>query len=71
MRRWVLALDHGFDAAFGGQASPLKQLGAVAFLLLWLLAVSGIVLYALLETSAEGGYRSMQELAQAPYRTAP
>lgn len=67
MRRWVLALDHGFDAAFGAAANPLKQLGALAFLLLWLLAVSGIVLYVLLDTSVEGAYRSIDALSREPF----
>lgn len=68
MRRWATALEHRFDDAFTGAGNPLKQLGALGFLLLWLLAATGIVLYTLLETSAEGGYRSMQELADAPWR---
>jgi ferredoxin/coenzyme F420-reducing hydrogenase delta subunit len=67
MRRWVLALDHGFDAAFGAAANPLKQLGALAFLLLWLLAISGIVLYALLDTSVDGAYRSIDALSREPW----
>jgi ferredoxin/coenzyme F420-reducing hydrogenase delta subunit len=67
MRRWVTAPDHGFDGAFGAAANPLKQLGALALLLLWLLAASGIVLYALLETSAEGAYRSISALSRDPF----
>lgn len=67
MRRWVLALDHRFDAAFGAAANPLKQLGALAFLLLWLLALSGVVLYALLDTSAEGAYHSIEALSREPW----
>jgi ferredoxin/coenzyme F420-reducing hydrogenase delta subunit len=67
MRRWVLALDHGFDAAFGAAGNPLKQLGALAFLLLWLLAISGIVLYVLLDTSVEGAYRSIDALSREPF----
>src|SRR6187455_2440314 len=67
VRRWLRALDHAFDGAFGAAANPLKQLGALAFLLLWLLAVSGIVLYALLETSAEGAFRSISALSREPF----
>ncbi|HET8747959.1 MAG TPA: hydrogenase iron-sulfur subunit [Ramlibacter sp.] len=66
MRRWLRALDHGFDGAFGPAADPLKQLGAIGFLLLWLLAASGIVLYALLETSAAGAYDSISALSRTP-----
>ena len=67
MRRWVLALDHGFDAAFGAAGNPLKQLGALAFLLLWLLALTGVVLYVLLDTSVEGAYRSIDALSREPF----
>ncbi|WBY03184.1 hydrogenase iron-sulfur subunit [Ramlibacter tataouinensis] len=66
MRRWVTRLEHGFDAAFGAAGNPLKQLGALAFLLLWLLAASGVVLYIVLDTSAQGAYRSIEALAQLP-----
>lgn len=67
MRRWVNALEHGFDAAFGAAGNPLKQLGALAFLLLWLLAASGAILYILLDTSAEGAWRSIESLSQLPF----
>lgn len=70
MRSWLLALDHRFDAAFGPAANPLKQLGALAFLLLWLLALSGVILYVLLDTSVEGSYRSMEALSRTPLGSA-
>ena len=57
-------LEHGFDAAFGSAHNPLRQLGATAFLLFWLLAISGIYLYIVLDTSAEGAYRSIDPLAR-------
>jgi quinol-cytochrome oxidoreductase complex cytochrome b subunit/ferredoxin len=70
--RWTAAgiwrnLEHGFDSAFGGALNPLKHLGALAFLLFWLLAVTGIVLYAVLDTSAQGAYRSIDELSREPW----
>ena len=68
-QRWLTALDHRFDAAFGAPANPLKQLGALGFLLLWLLAISGIVLYVLLDTSAAGALRSIERLQDAPWRS--
>jgi ferredoxin/coenzyme F420-reducing hydrogenase delta subunit len=68
--RLLLALDHRFDAAFGAAANPLKQLGALAFWFMWLLAASGALLYALLDTSAHGAYRSMQALSQQPLGSA-
>ncbi len=57
-------VEHGFDAAFGSVLNPLRNLGAVAFLLFWLLAVSGIYLYAVLDTSASGAHASIDHLSR-------
>lgn len=57
-------VEHGFDAAFGSALNPLRHLGAIGFLLFWLLALSGIYLYAVLDTSAEGAYRSIDRLSR-------
>ncbi len=59
-------LEHGFDGAFAGALNPLKHLGALAFLLFWLLAATGIVLYIVLDTSAQGAYRSIESLSREP-----
>ena len=48
----------------GGAMNPLRHLGALAFLCFWLLATSGIYLYAVLDTSATGAYRSIDDLAR-------
>ena len=61
-----LQLEHAFDTAFGAALNPLKHLGAIAFLLFWLLALSGIILYVVIDTSAQGAYRSIDQLARAP-----
>ncbi|WP_298828322.1 hydrogenase iron-sulfur subunit [uncultured Piscinibacter sp.] len=60
---WV-RLEHGFDTAFGSALNPLRHLGALGFLMFWLLAVSGIYLYAALDTSAEGAWRSIDALSR-------
>jgi ferredoxin len=67
MRSAITRLDHGFDAAFGAAANPLKHLGASAFLLLALLAATGIVLYIVLDTSAQGAYRSIEDLSRGSF----
>ncbi len=60
-------IEHVFDVPFGGALNPLKHLGALGFMLFWLLVVSGVVLYVLLDTSAAGAYRSIDELSQVPW----
>ncbi len=58
-------LERAFDAAFGSGLNPLRHLGALGFMMFWLLAVSGIYLYVVLDTSATGAYRSIAELSQS------
>jgi ferredoxin/coenzyme F420-reducing hydrogenase delta subunit len=60
-------VERGFDRAFGASGNPLRQLGALGFLTLWVLAVSGVWLYAVLDTSASGAYESIERLSQAPW----
>lgn len=67
MANILAPLDHRFDAAFGAAANPLKHLGASAFLLLALLAASGVVLYIVLDTSSEGAFRSIDDLSREPF----
>jgi len=61
------ALERAFDAAFGSAGNPLRHLGALGFLFFWLLAGSGIYLYAVLDTSAAGAYRSIDELSRGQW----
>ena len=44
--------------------NPWRHLGALGFMSFWLLAASGIYLYAFLDTSAAGAYRSIVNLAE-------
>ncbi len=59
--------EHGLDFLAGGALNPLRHLGSLGFLCLWLLALSGIVLYAVLDTSAQGAYQSIEELSRQPW----
>ncbi|HNR22494.1 MAG TPA: cytochrome b N-terminal domain-containing protein [Steroidobacteraceae bacterium] len=52
------------DALFGGALNPLRHLGALASLFFLLLAVSGVYLYAVLDTSLEGAWRSIDDLSR-------
>lgn len=67
LARAYRALEHGLDRPFGAELNPLKNLGALGFMLLWLLITSGTILYIVLDTSAAGAYRSIEALAQVPW----
>ena len=56
--------EAGFDWFFGARGNPLRHLGAVAFLLFWIVAATGIYLYAVLDTSVDGVYRSIEHLSR-------
>jgi len=60
-------LEQGLDLAFGARANPLRQLGALGFLVLWVLVVSGIWLYAVFDTAVGGAYASIEALSRAPW----
>ena len=57
-------IERGFDLVFGAQLNPLRHLGSLGFLFFWIVAISGIYLYAVLDTSASGAYRSIDELSR-------
>ena len=68
LRRAALAgyrqIERGFDTLFGAPLNPWRHLGALGFFFFWLLALSGIYLYAVLDTSAEGAYASIDSLSR-------
>ncbi len=55
-------LEHGLDALTGSGLNPLRHLGSLGFLCFWTLAVSGIYLFAVIDTSVDGAFRSIQRL---------
>lgn len=69
-RQWGLtgwkAIERCFDTAFGSGWNPLRHLGAVGFLALWLLLTTGIVAYALFDTSVQGAWRSVEGQVHLP-----
>jgi len=59
-----LHIEHGFDRVFGAALNPWRHLGALGFLFFWIIAVTGLYLYAALDTSVDGVYRSINWLSQ-------
>ena len=68
LRRSALAIfertENFFDASFGGTDNPLRHLGALGLYFLWILVASGLYMYAVLDTSIEGVYKSIGWLSQ-------
>ncbi|MBK9624291.1 MAG: hydrogenase iron-sulfur subunit [Rhodocyclaceae bacterium] len=57
-------LDHQFDTVFGAAANPWRHLGALGFLFLWIVVVSGIYVYIMFDTSVAGAYESIESLSR-------
>jgi ferredoxin/coenzyme F420-reducing hydrogenase delta subunit len=62
-------VERGFDSAFGSARNPLRHLGAIGVFAFVVLAVTGIVLYALFDTSVQGAARSIGSLDALPLAT--
>jgi len=61
--RWAfMRVEAVFNAAFGDRLNPLYHLGAITFFLFWLVAGTGLYLYAFFETGVAGAYASVVAL---------
>jgi coenzyme F420-reducing hydrogenase delta subunit/ferredoxin len=52
-----------FDEAFGAACNPWRQLGALAWWLFWVTAVTGIYVYVAFDTRADGAYASVARIS--------
>ncbi|HED15338.1 MAG TPA: hydrogenase iron-sulfur subunit [Gammaproteobacteria bacterium] len=55
-------LEAVFNVSFGDRYNPFYYLGSLAFFFFWIVAVSGLYLYAFFETSMLGAYSSIEYL---------
>ena len=55
-------MERTLDTLTGSGLNPLRHLGSLGFLCFWLLAASGIYLFAFFDTSATGAFESIQRL---------
>ena len=60
LRRGFDLIERGLDRVFGPALNPLAQLGAMGFFLFWIVAVSGIYLFAVFDTGVENAYASVE-----------
>jgi NAD(P)H-flavin reductase/quinol-cytochrome oxidoreductase complex cytochrome b subunit len=56
-----------FNRAFGDRLNPFYQLGAIAFFLFWIVAASGLYLYAFFKTGVADAYASVQSLTHGQW----
>jgi CDP-4-dehydro-6-deoxyglucose reductase len=64
LQRLFMRVEALFNAAFGDRLNPLYHLGAISFFLFWLIAASGLYLYAFFDTGVAGAYASVEALTQ-------
>jgi CDP-4-dehydro-6-deoxyglucose reductase len=61
--QWVfMRVEALFNAAFGDRLNPLYHLGAITFFLFWVVAGTGLYLYAFFETGVADAYTSVEAL---------
>ena len=60
----VRAVEAVFDRAFGARDNPLRHLGALGFYFFWVMAVTGIYLYAFYDTGVTEAYNSVERLTR-------
>ena len=67
LRRTFMLVEALFNKAFGDRLNPFYHLGSIAFFLFWIVAGSGLYLYAIFDTSVEGAYGSVQALTHGQW----
>jgi len=67
LRRGFELIERPFDALFGPALNPVAQLGALGFFFYWIVAVSGVYLFAFFDTGIERAYESVQYITYAQW----
>ncbi len=67
LRAAFMRAEAVFNAAFGDKLNPLYQLGAISFFLFWVVAASGLYLYAFFETGVGDAYASVEALTHGQW----
>lgn len=65
--RLLRAIESLFDRAFGTVNNPWHNLGTLSYFFFWIIAATGLYLYAVFDTSVHGAYRSIQEITAQWY----
>ena len=62
LRHVFMLVEALFNRAFGDRLNPFYHLGSIVFFLFWIVAGSGLYLYAFFDTSVTGAYGSVEAL---------
>ena len=65
----ILHIEAAYDRPFGPKWNPLRQMGTLSFYLFWIVAVSGIYLYVLFDTTVSGVYQSIEYITNEQWRS--
>jgi NAD(P)H-flavin reductase/ferredoxin/quinol-cytochrome oxidoreductase complex cytochrome b subunit len=66
--QWLfMRMEALFNRAFGDRLNPLYHLGAIGFFLFWIIAASGLYLYAFFETGVAGAHASVAALTHGQW----
>ncbi len=66
--QWLfMRVEALFNVAFGDRLNPLYHLGAMCFFLFWIVAISGLYLYAFFKTGVADAYGSVQALTEGQW----
>ncbi len=66
--RWAfMQVEAIFNRAFGDRVNPLYHLGSITFWLFWVVAGSGLYLYAFFETGVTDAYGSVERLTHVQW----
>ncbi len=66
--QWLfMGVEALFNRAFGDRLNPLYHLGAIGFFLFWIIAGSGLYLYAFFETGVAGAHASVEALTHGQW----
>ncbi len=61
-RAAFLAIERGFNRAFGERFNPLYYLGAISYYMFWIVVVSGFYVYFFYDTGADTTFSSVERL---------
>jgi NAD(P)H-flavin reductase/ferredoxin len=67
LRRSFMLAEGLFNRAFGDRLNPFYHLGSIGFFLFWIVAGSGLYLYAFFDTSVSGAYDSVEALTHGQW----